>query len=118
MNPDKNVKKIAAILMVFGSLLFQSFMNWETLSTDIKYIPLEDHLIHRRVNVKGKSLGGHQENCMTLNFQNLTSDSIFIRLEPGRRLIAKDSIYQDILIVKENNIIISPLATSKITAYG
>jgi hypothetical protein len=115
-HPGKTYDAIIALVTSF--CLFINFMYCGAAGKDVKYISLEEHIVKQRATVQVKSVGGHTENCVVFEIQNLTADSLFVWLEPGRRLVAKDSVFQDILIVKERNISISPLSKCNINGYG
>ncbi len=65
--------------------------------------------IEKAVNLKlvktsVSSLGGYQGFCIRISFSNLTKDSLIIDLEAGRRLNSLDDKFQDILVVKQEEI--------------
>lgn len=105
-----------AILLIITPLLL-------SLSGDIptpkdKFISIEKWMANNKLKALIKSLGGHQENCIQMDLQNLSSDTLYVLLEPGRRLVSADSTLQDIFIVKKQNILLVPFASETITAYG
>jgi hypothetical protein len=115
----KRVISIALIAFVAsGTLTFQSFVYKNATGSADTYLPLETYLISRSIKATVRSLGSHQKECVALDFNNLTSDTILFYLEPGRRLISNDSSDQDILIVKEKRICIPPFALFQINGYG
>lgn len=101
-----------------GTLMFQSFVIGKAGGSANQYLPLENFLSSGSVKATVKSLGGHKKECVALDFENLTSDTVFFFLEPGRRLVSKDSSHQDILIVKQRWITIPPFASYQINGYG
>ncbi len=58
------------------------------------------------VKASAQSLGGHQDYCMKMNIKNLINDSLIIIVEAGRRLNSIDDQNQDILITKEEIIVL------------
>jgi len=58
------------------------------------------------VKASAQSLGGHADYCMNMNLKNLISDSLIIIVEAGRRLNSIDDQNQDILITKEEIIVL------------
>jgi hypothetical protein len=118
MKTKKKILGMGTTLLVLGAVLFQSFTNRMPAAEETKFTPLGEFLHYKKVDTRVKSLGGFQENCIAINIQNLTSDTLFVLLEPGRRLVSKDSLQQDIFIVKENRVSINPFATNKVIGYG
>lgn len=83
-----------------------------------KYKTLETYLQQGSITASLASLGGHSQNCMSIELRNHNKDTLFLFLEPGRRLLASDTTMQDILIVKRQEVILLPLAVKKIVGYG
>lgn len=83
-----------------------------------KYVSVEKYVRNGAVQSKITGKGGHQEECIDMEFKNLTPDTLFMLLEPGRVLVAEDSSYQNIFIVKTKKIEVPPLATRSVSAYG
>lgn len=71
-----------------------------------------------RISVDIVSRGGHSGDCIYFNVDNLSADTQFFRIEPGRRLESVDSSMQDILIVREERIALAPYEKRKIRGYG
>ncbi len=57
---------------------------------------------------KVEGLGGHSEYCVAINVQNSTSQTITIMVNPGILMVPKDSSLQDLLIVEQKEIQVSP----------
>jgi hypothetical protein len=88
------------------------------ISDKDKYISIEKLTKSGLLSTEVKGVGGHQENCIEFFLKNLTNDSLFVLIEPGRRLTADDSVYQDIFIVKKNLIALRPLESRTVNGYG
>ena len=58
------------------------------------------------------------KNGLAVSMENKTTDSIKVWIEPGRRFIAKDSIYQDWFIADERMITIVPLGMAEEDLLG
>lgn len=58
------------------------------------------------IKAKALSNGGYQDYCMNLNLHNLSEDSLIVVVEAGRRLNSIDENNQDILIVREEIIVL------------
>jgi hypothetical protein len=63
-------------------------------------------------------LGNYQGDCIEFDLQNTISDTLFVEIEPGRRLISKDTTIQDILIVKRKRFKIFPRMREKLKGNG
>jgi len=115
----KRVISMALIVFVaFGTMTFQSFVHENVAASVNTYLPLDTFLTSKSIEATVRSLGSHQKECVVLDFTNLTSDTILFFLEPGRRLVSKDSTQQDILIVKERQICLPPFASFQMNGYG
>jgi hypothetical protein len=86
--------------------------------TSREYKSIEELVNNGKISAKIEGTGSYQEDCINLHLENTTKDTIFILIEPGRRLISEDSVYQDILILKSYEIIVSPLASLFLKVYG
>jgi len=69
-------------------------------------LSLQRALELRVVKASAQSLGGYQDYCMKMNLKNLINDSLIIMVEAGRRLNSLDEKDQDILIVREEIIVL------------
>lgn len=72
-----------------------------TLKAGCLQITLQQALDRKLVEVNVTSLGGYQGFCMRMDVKNLWKDSLYVTVEPGRRLKPADAGNQDILVVKE-----------------
>lgn len=106
------------ILFAFLVSFLLAFSWKQPLLEKDKYVALETYLKSGSVRAKLSSLGGHSGNCMAIELSNLSKDTVFLFLEPGRRLLASDTTMQDILIVKKEKVLLAPLASKKINGYG
>jgi hypothetical protein len=86
----------------FISLLMFTFQGNAKHQT----LKLQRALELNMVKASAQSLGGHQEYCMKMNIKNLINDSLIIIVEAGRRLNSIDEQNQDILITKEEIIVL------------
>jgi hypothetical protein len=93
-------------------------MREDKISNKDKYISIEKLTKSGLLKTDVKGMGGYQENCIEFSLKNLTNDSLFVLVEPGRRLTADDSVYQDIFIVKKNLIALGPLESKTMSGYG
>ncbi len=70
------------------------------------------------LQVEIKSTGGHAESCVEFRVKNMTGDSLYGFLEPGRRLSSNDPGEQDIFIVREDAFALAIYESKTIFGYG
>src|ERR1043165_6994706 len=101
------------IIIFFLSLAVFSFVNMNTSIT------LQQAMDQNLVKVKVKSLGGYQGETASMEIQNLTKNDLDIKVEPGRRLKSDKDEYQDLLVVREQEILVkaNSRTTKNITGY-
>lgn len=85
------------ILLLNLSILFK-------LSAHQSKFTLQEALNKRLVKVEVKNLGMYQGYCMELTIHNLTKSTTEFIIEAGRRLNSLEEEFQDILIVKQEQI--------------
>lgn len=88
-------KKIFKLVMLFSL----------QLNAHHQQLKLQKALDQKLVKAEVKSLGSYQGYCINMTLKNLTNDSIVIIVEPGRRLNSIDDKNQDILVTKEEIIV-------------
>jgi hypothetical protein len=71
------------------------------------HLTLKQALDKKYVKAEARSLGGYQGYCIQLQLKNLSKETLHITVEAGRRLNSLDEQYQDILIVKEELIVLN-----------
>lgn len=111
----KNISKIGLLLLI-TPILFS--LSGDVPSPKDKFISIEKWIKNNKLKSLIKGLGGHQGDCIKMDLKNLSSDTLYVLLEPGRRLVSEDSTLQDILVVKSQYIVLVPFASETITAYG
>jgi hypothetical protein len=101
------------IIILFLSCAVFSFVTMNTGVT------LQQAIDQNLVRVKIKSLGGYQGETASMEIQNLTKNDLDIKVEPGRRLKSDKDEYQDLLVVREQEILVkaNSKATKTITGY-
>ena len=90
--------RIIAILSL--AIVLFAFSNMNT------NISLQQALTNGYVKVKIKSLGHYQGESTVMEIQNLTKNDLNITVEPGRKLIADKEEFQNLLVVKQQEIIV------------
>ena len=101
-------------------IIFLTFFYFNTIfaKDKIKYISIEKHLAKRNIKTLITAIGGYSEECLNFEIENLKVATLFILLEPGRRIVSLDSTIQDILILKKVEITLAPLASIILKGYG
>jgi hypothetical protein len=115
-------KSYTLVMLKFGFIflsliVFRSLSNYQ-ITTEEKYSSISKNIENHKLESKIIGLGGYQESCLEFDLKNMTPDTLFIKLEPGRRIVSVDSSFQDILIVKERRIILPPYKSMKFDGYG
>jgi hypothetical protein len=82
------------------------------------FFSIEKLLKEDKLKVSIKGLGGHQQECVEFDLKNLSGDTLFLQIEPGRRLHSEDTTAQDILIVKTKQVILPPHAATTVNGFG
>jgi hypothetical protein len=83
-----------------------------------KHSSIEELVRKKKLGINICGLGGYQGDCILMSFYNLTPDTSFLRLEPGRILASTDTLAQDILITREELITLAPGERRSIRAFG
>jgi hypothetical protein len=97
--------KIIAILSLAMVLFAFSMTNTS--------INMQEAINNGSIKVKIKSLGQYQGESVVMEIQNLSRHDLNIKVEPGRKLIADKEEFQDLLVVKQQEILVK--ANSKTT---
>jgi hypothetical protein len=81
-------------------------------------VTLQQAIDQHLVKVKIKSLGGYQGETANMEIQNLTKNDLEIKVEPGRRLKSDKDKYQDLLVVREQQILVKAYSKAAKTITG
>lgn len=108
------------IPIFYSGLIFWMFCGFSAMAAtpDSVYVSIEQLVNTKQMTSQIKGKGGHQAECIEFEVKNLTSDTLFVELEPGRRLVSKDTTEQDILIVKRKRFSLAPLAALVFSGFG
>lgn len=117
MKKPNTILKVLAGNLIIMVIIMLSLSNTNT-SNSREFLSMSNQIENHKLAVDITGKGGHQENCLSFTLKNRTSDTLFIKLEPGRRIVCEDSSYQDIFIVKEKLIILPPLVSLTTDGYG
>ncbi|MDI1356154.1 MAG: hypothetical protein PSX36_14640 [bacterium] len=99
---------------MFVMFLFAGSTLWSKHAS----INLQKALALRLVKTKVLSLGGHQGRCAKLILENLTQDSMLVLVEAGRKLNSLEEMYQDILLVKNESVLLARRETKAVIVNG
>lgn len=81
-------------------------------------VDLEQALKDRQVEVEISALGGHSGECISMQIENNSTNSLTVHIPAGLRLASANPKEQDILIVKESTVRLAPSETWKSTLVG
>lgn len=118
------MKPIISLFFIFSVVLSNPFFNFysdsdhQPLPSEDNFISISKYVSERKLQTKIKGVGGHQENCIEFELKNSCNETLYVYIEPGRRVVSKDTTLQDIFIVKQLKIILFPKETKKVLAYG
>lgn len=121
MNKKQGVKIVflSPVLLLLIALLFISAgKRKESSVKEDNYVSVEKYLKDGDINAQIKGIGGFQEECIAFNLENLTADTLKIRIEAGRRLTSVDSTLQDIFLVRDENLVLFPNGHKTLKGYG
>lgn len=113
------IKKSIQLIVIISilAIIFMS-LKLEAPKTKVKYISIETLMKMKKLNVEIKGLGGYQKDCIQFDIENTSADTLFYKIEAGRRLLSVDSTIQDIFLVKQNNLFLMPFHKDVIKGYG
>jgi hypothetical protein len=103
------------ILSILTNIQTKSAFAQENLD---KYISVQSLNSKGFISTELKSLGGHTSDCIELELQSHSDDSQYCWIEPGRRLVSRDTNEQDILIVKQYLIPLGPRQKITLRLFG
>ncbi|GEM_PF-584208 len=111
------VAGLSTLLMLF---LTSSFIiaSHDLGKESKKYISIGEAIKNKIVSARITAKGGHTGECIELEIKSLIDDDTIVRIEPGRHLIAEDSVLQDILIIKEVQLILAGKEVKLLNLFG
>jgi len=111
-----SVFKLGLFLSIFYFVI--PFSSFSTNENKIEYIPVAEAFKKGLVEVELLSKGGHEGDCMSMKVSNRINDSLFLAIEPGRILNSFDSAMQDILIIHDENFLLTSGEKIDLSIYG
>jgi hypothetical protein len=106
-----------ALSFAFIVLFFQ-LQAFSGTTDKSKHSSIEELVSKKQLKVNICGMGGYQGDCIKMSFYNLTPDTTFLLLEPGRILTSSDTLAQDILITREELLTLAPREKRSIMAFG
>jgi len=101
-------------------IIFLSFVAVSPVLKDNKkkYLSIEDAIKNKVVTASIIGKGGHTGECIDLNIESLIDKDTLIRIEPGRHLVSDDTLLQDILIIKEIQVLLAAKEKKLMNIFG
>jgi hypothetical protein len=83
-----------------------------------RYSSIDELVSGGSVAVSIMGTGGHEGECIYMLLTNPSSDTSYIRIEPGRTFSSLDTSVQDILITREELLILAPGEERNLSIFG
>src|ERR1043165_2471745 len=101
--------RILMMLMVLTSIKLEALHQ---------VVRLRDAMLAKMVKVKAMGLGGYQGYCIRMEVTNQMKDSILLKIEAGDKFNSINEQEQDILIVKQDVMLIKGHETKSVNVKG
>lgn len=112
------MKTFPVLALLAATLILFTTNSYSGDADKSKYSSLAELTGRRALSAKITGLGGHLGECVEISLANLSPDTSFVRLEPGRLLTSSDTLAQDILITREGLLALAPGEKRNIRVYG
>lgn len=112
----KHFRKILSL--GFLLIIFQGGVSAQKSTTNNKYVSIEKLVNDKKLTSEIRGLGGYKGECIRFDLTNMTADTLKVLIEAGRRLICLDTPLQDIFIVKNKYITLTPNEHEEVNGYG
>ncbi len=89
-------------------ILILLFLCQNINGESLKAIKADSLLQRKLISLKAIGLGGYSKECIEMELQNFTNQTLLIEIESGRRFVSLDSGEQDILVVKPSLVTVQP----------
>jgi len=99
-------------------LILTSFGPEFKVVTHHSAISIEDALMNNWISCDIVSNGGHKEECINLKVGNLRANRLVLRVESGRNFESVDTNLQDIIVVREELIVLNGNEKKEVNIYG
>ena len=111
------IRTYTAVVAVLIFIIISSFTASEPQKKQ-SWLSIEKAIKSGIIEAKIASRGGHSGNCLVANLKSHCAKDTFIYFEAGRRIDSDDSSLQDILLVRDQMIAISPGQEKKVNLFG
>jgi hypothetical protein len=88
------------------NIFLLTLFTFNIVSAKVDTISVETAAGNKSIKLDIEGIGGYQGKCIKMKMKYLMTDSVWIHVEAGRRLDSKDSSQQDILVVKDEFILL------------
>ncbi len=113
----KTAFQLFAIVAVLALLAF-TLKEANKKNEEKKWLSIEKAIENKLISVEIKGKGGHSGECIEMHIESLIDKDTLLRIEPGRRLVSDDSTLQDILVVKEIQLLLAAREKKNINLFG
>ncbi|MBL7918359.1 MAG: hypothetical protein JNM96_08170 [Bacteroidia bacterium] len=100
------------LILTCIAIIFMAFADYTESYT------LQEALNRNLIDVKINSLGVYQGQSAMIEVKNKTSKNFIIKIEAGRKLKAREDKYQDLLVVKQEDLIVKSNAKASTKVVG
>ena len=104
-------------IMKYAAFLF-IFICSMTMNAKKQKLKLQNAIDGKYVKAQALSLGGYQNYCINMHLANLSTDTLVVIIEAGRRLNSMEEKDQDILITREEIIVLKKKEEKWVPVYG
>jgi len=111
----EKARHIIAVLALLSSLCFA---NGAFGSNSMEYISIEKAAAAGLIKTRILGIGGYSGECVSVCLQSMRADTLYIRVEAGRKLPTEDTLLQNILVARELAVTIPPLDSVKVQVFG
>ncbi len=112
-------KKILSISAILFLLVFFAFTyRYQANSVKEKSISIEKAISEGIISAEFQGTGTYSGDAISLELKSLIPVDTIIRIEAGRRLTSDDTLLQDILIVKELEVLLAANEIKKLKLFG
>ncbi len=107
-------------LFLVLSVLFSNYsFSSKIKSSRVKPVSIEEAMNSGALKAVFKANGkGYNGRCISLKMESLSNDSLFVKLEAGRRLDSNDDTQQDILVCSEELFVFSAKQKREFAVFG
>ena len=113
--------KIFRVYRIAWVTVFLSIFDLVSVAGDLEksiFSPLDVLLKEKKLSAIIQGIGGHEGECIIISLHSTSEDTAFLWLEPGRLLQSLDTAVQDILITREEMLVLAPGDKIELKVFG